>query len=146
MKHPLKKMLLILQRIGYYLKGLLMGWPVETIPGNDRLFRRIPPLQYDEMAGRVTSAAFTDPDLSVNWEKYCTPEKAVRRYPTYRLAAFQAKIPREKNLEVRHTPFRLDQSHSSVLGRKSRVIARFLAQNSFVFIPAKSRMDERTGN
>lgn len=111
-----------------------MGWPVESIPDDDRLFRRIPPVWYNKEEDRVTSAAFRDPDMSVNWEKYITPENAVRKYPAHYLAALTAKTPRAKSLEVKHSPSRLQHSHSSILGKKTTAIARFLAENSVLLI------------
>lgn len=111
-----------------------MGWLIEHIPDDDRLFRRIPPVWYNIDEDRVTSAAFRDPDTSVNWEKYITPEHAVKKYPGYYLAGLKAKVPRVKNLEVKHTPSRFQRSHSSILGKKTHSIARFLSGNSSVLI------------
>lgn len=122
------------QQLGSYLKGLLMGWPAEDIPDNDRLYRRIPPVWYNKEEDRVTSAAFKDLNMSVNWEKYITAENAVRKYPEHRLSALIAKVPRSKSLEVKHTPSRLIRSHSSIIGKKTESIARFLAQNSVLVV------------
>jgi len=101
----------------------------EYIPDDDDLYRRIPPDWYVEKEDRVSSAAFKDRETSVEWSKYCTPDKTVREYPNYHVAALQAKIPRTKNLEVKHNPSRHSYAHSLIIGEKPLSIARFLAQN-----------------
>ena len=122
------------RQLGCYLKGLLMGWPIEYIPDEDRLFRRIAPIWYSKEEDRVLSGAFNDPNMSVNWEQYITAEDAVRKYPEHHLSAIRAKVPRAKSLEVKHTPSRFNRSHGSVLGKKKGSIARFLALNSTLLI------------
>lgn len=115
-----------------------MGWPKEHIPDQDRLFRRIPPWHYIPEEDRMSSAAFGERknefSISVNWEKYITPEKAVRKYPTFHLAALVAKIPRQVGQEVKHTPSRLVRSYSSIIGKKTKLVRRFLARNSVFLI------------
>ncbi|MEW6008169.1 MAG: hypothetical protein AB1629_00855 [Candidatus Omnitrophota bacterium] len=113
-----------------------MRWPEENIPDEHKLFRRIHPNQYIREEDRISSAAFRGKknyDCSVNWEKYTTPEKAVRNYHAYHLAALQAKIPRQLEQEVKHTPSRRDRSHSSIIGNKTESIAKSLAL-SCVFV------------
>ena len=106
----------------------------EFIPDEDSLYRRIHPDHYDKEHDVVSSAAFRgDCYTSVDWDKYTTPQKSVRGYPNHHLAALQAKIPRMKGQEVRHTPSR-NRAHSSIIGNKTYSVAKFLAGNSTIIV------------
>lgn len=116
-------------------------WQKEYIPDEDSLYRRIHPDHYVEEEDRVASGAFRgrdDYELSVNWDKYTTPEKAIRKYPRHHLASLQARVPREVNQTVEHTPSHRDRSHSSIIGKKTIAIARHLARNSILIIRPKN--------
>lgn len=115
----------------------------EYIPHNHDLYRRALPIQCSKTTGRLTAAAFklrkTEDKLSVNWSKYTTPEEtSVDPNPIFEgrilfVGAIQAKIPREQDLEVLHTPGRNNRAHSSIKGKRlidSRLeIADILAEN-----------------
>ncbi len=66
----------------------------QSIPGDERLFRRIPRawVDWDERGNAsISSAAFKDEELSVNLESVMArdgrpPEDAIRNYPDYGLA------------------------------------------------------------
>ena len=90
---------------------------------------------YKEKEGRVSSAAFYDRRLetSVDWARYITPEEAITGFREYHLAALKAKIPRENKLGVTHEPVQDNYSHSLITGKKTKAIARTLA-NSCVLV------------
>lgn len=103
----------------------------ERIPDDHDLYRRALPQQYNKTTGKFAAAVFTlrkkdEPlkALSVDWSKYTTPEKAcVDPNPNYGgrrlfVGALKAKIPREQDLEVVHTPSRSNPAHSSIRGQK----------------------------
>lgn len=121
----------------------------EYIPNDDDLYRRALPIQYNKTTGKFTTAAFTlrkkeirrGLGLSVNWSEYSTPEEtSVDPNPNYGgrklfVGAIKAKIPREQDLEVAHTPSRSNPAHSSIRGQRlidspSRfLVADILAEN-----------------
>lgn len=118
----------------------------ECIPDDHDLYRRALPKQYNKTTGKFTTAAFTlrkkeesKKALSVDWSEYTTPEKAcVDPNPHYGgrrlfLGAIKAKIPRDQDLEVVHTPSRSNPAHSLIRGQKlidsPLLIADILAEN-----------------
>lgn len=117
----------------------------EYIPDNHDLYRRALPIQCDKRTGRLTTAAFklrkTEEKLSVNWSKYTTPEEtSVDPNPKFGgrilfVGAIEAKIPREQDLAVLHTPSQSNPAHSSIRGQglidsHSRLlVADILAEN-----------------
>lgn len=107
---------------------------IEYIPDEDFIYRGIIYDWYDELADKISSAAFKNYDYSVDWEKYITPEESAKKRPKDHLSKSKAKIPRQKNLEVKHTPLLKNKEHSSVIGKKNESIARFLAKNSDMVI------------
>lgn len=101
----------------------------EDINDEDDLYRRIPHLWYVEKEDRVSSAAFTNDKVSVDWARYTTPQKTVADFPDNYVAALQAKIPREKGQKVRHDPIPNNYSHSLIIGKKTESVKRYLARN-----------------
>ena len=91
----------------------------ELIPDEDLLYRRIPFSWYVKEENRIKSAAFKDPEASVDWEKYITPEGSLANYPSYSLVALKARIPRACDQAVIHDPETDNYSHSLISGRKS---------------------------
>jgi len=115
----------------------------EYIPDNHDLYRRALPIQCSKRTGRLTAAAFklrkTEDKLSVNWSKYTTPEEtSVDPNPIFRdrilfVGAIEAKIPREQDLEVKHTPSQCNPAHNSIRGQNlidfPLLIADILSEN-----------------
>jgi hypothetical protein len=99
------------------------------ISDEDDLYRRITPEWYVEKEDRVSSAAFTHFEASVDWARHTTPEQTVAGFPNNHVAALQAKIPRAKNQEVRHDPTPNNYSHSLIIGKKTSSVRKFLADN-----------------
>ncbi len=103
---------------------------IKEIDDEDFLYRRIHPLHYNKVKAEISSCAFTDPETSVDWALYTTPEETIKGYPTYHLASLQAKIPRECSQKVIHDPIIPDNySHTLIIGRKPRSVAKFIAHN-----------------
>ncbi|MBU4268647.1 MAG: hypothetical protein KJ808_07345 [Acidobacteria bacterium] len=105
---------------------------IEIIPDNDNVYRRIPRVWYIETENRPSSAAFRDPETSVDWSKYSTPEESLKGYSGYFLASIKAKIPREMKLDVIHRPSKNNHSHSVILGQKTPSKAKSLADRSVI--------------
>lgn len=106
---------------------------IKEIDDEDFLYRRIHHLHYNKVKAEISSCAFTDLETSVDWALYTTPEETIKGYPTYHLASLQAKIPRERSQEVIHDPYPDtdpdNYSHTLIIGRKPRSVAKFIALN-----------------
>ena len=97
-----------------------------SIPGDERLFRRIPPtwVNWSEDGNpTISSAAFKEPELSVNLESVMArdcrpPADAVRNYPGYGLAAITAAHARSLNQKVARDPVPEEPAHGIVYGQK----------------------------
>jgi hypothetical protein len=103
-----------------------MAFPVEAIPDVDHLLRRIH-AQHLGPDGVISSAAFNHERLSVNWERYSTPESTAER-SSAAVTALLAGDCRGIGQSVEHTPIQADepfgpnQAHAEIIGRKDRTI------------------------
>ena len=108
-----------------------MAFAVEVIPGDARLFRRIHQLHYDSASGKISSAAFKDERMSVNWEKYSDAQTAADSN-SIGVAALIADECSQLGQALEHTPIESDQpfgpnqSHSEICGRKTGSTSRQL--------------------
>lgn len=108
-----------------------MAFAVEEIPDDANLFRKIHQTHYDEETGVVSSAAFKQERMSVNWEKYKTAEESadVNSAAVVELTGGDC---RQLEQSVEHTPiepgqpFGPNQSHAEVCGKKTGSISRKL--------------------
>ena len=99
-----------------------------SIPGSERLFRRIPQtwVDWDEFGNAaISSAAFKDEELSINIESIMVrdgrpPEDAIRNYPGYGLASITAAHARSLNQIVAPDPLPEEPAHGVVYGQKKR--------------------------
>lgn len=111
---------------------------IKEIDDKHFLYRRIHPSQYNNAKAEISSCAFIDPKASVDWALYTTPEETIKGYPTHHLASLKAEIPRAKDQKVIHDPCPDtdpdNYSHTLIIGRKSRSVARFIARNCEVVI------------
>ena len=107
-----------------------MAFQVEEVPDNANLFRKIHRTHFMS-EGRVSSAAFRDLRLSVNWEKYCNAEGTADSN-SLAVMALVAQECRELNQTVEHAPIEPDQAfgpnqaHAEVCGDKSKAVSRQL--------------------
>lgn len=97
---------------------------VENIPNAAQLYRRISKWNYDKRRGKFSSSAFMlrkkESTLSVNWEKYSTPESSSLcpiKGDRYHVGAITAEIPRRECLNVTHSPVR-HQAHTLISGAR----------------------------
>lgn len=99
-----------------------------VIPDDAGLLRRVHPKQIvdDKTTGqlRPSSAAFTDPEMSVDVEPFLAERGldwtfSLRDHPTHSLVRFPADAARRLGQDVRHTPKPDNEAHADVLGRKS---------------------------
>jgi hypothetical protein len=99
-----------------------------SIPADERLFRRIPRtwVNWDEHGNAaIPSAAFKEPELSVNLESVMVrdqrpPADAIRNYAGYGLAAITAAHARSLNQAVARDPQPEEPAHGVVYGQKKR--------------------------
>jgi len=101
---------------------------VLDIEDGDHLYRRIHPLQVKD--GRPTSAAFKDPELSVDLARLTTLQQSLAAYPTYGLASITAGHARSLEQEVFHDPLESNPAHALVKGTKPPRTARGLARSA----------------
>jgi len=108
-------------------------WPIETIDDDDWLYRRVPPV-FVKPDGTLSDKLFMrnseanrnkrepDPDISVDWERYATPEQSLMQAgrPNHGIAGLQARFPRSLDLTVTHTPDQelRNRAHASVTGNE----------------------------
>jgi len=98
----------------------------EIIPEDHFLFKRIPPIHWVFEEDRLSSAAFRTSALvqCVNWEKYSSEQHTLEGFPSNTgLLKIQAKVPIERDLEVKHVPVediadptKNNPAHSEILG------------------------------
>ena len=115
------------------MAGEPTDWQTETIEDHDWLYRRLPPV-FVKPDGTLSDKLFMrnsewnrnrrepDPDISVDWDRYTTPERSLARSerPTHGICGLQAQFPRSLNLTVTHTPDleRGNRAHASITGNE----------------------------
>jgi len=111
----------------------------EPIPDSALLLRRIHRLFFDSDTGRVMSAAFDGLEMSVDWEKYSTPEQTAARDNsgnTVAVASLKVEFCRSVEQAVMHDPLPEHQgvpanpAHTLVRGRKSKPIKQKLRDSA----------------
>jgi len=117
------------------------SWPVEEIPDNARLFRRVHSnflrgqAGFDESYIPPGAIRKTDAGLSTDWSKYSTPKQTRFRAPKPEangvISLPVGPVRREASQTVEHDPVPDNQSHSLVVGKKdeeTRVLLLRLAR------------------
>lgn len=108
-----------------------MAFAVEEIPDDANLFRKIHRTHYNGETGVVSSAAFKQERMSVNWEKYKTAEDSAD-INSSAVVALVTRDCRELMQTVEHTPVEPDQpfgpnrAHVEVCGKKTDAITHKL--------------------
>ena len=120
------------------LFGRLFHLKVKIYDG-DHVYRRLHPREYQN--GHISSGAFTDIDLSVNLARLISAAKTILGYPGFRVAMMDVQyLRKECGLDVIHQPMkdeftkRYNYSHSLVLGKKNRTMAKKIGNHSFIVI------------
>lgn len=97
----------------------------ENIPSDDELFRRTLPYLYNKRTRQFAPGAYTlrrdmgETYLSVDWEKFSTPEKSsISNKKKYCVAGLYARVPRGEGLQVNHSPSKRNKAHSAIAGEK----------------------------
>lgn len=112
------------------------GGVAEGIQVNGGLLRRVAACQCvdDSNSGgkRPSSAAFKDPELSVDAEEILIEDGkdfnfSVEGFPTHALVRFPAAEARTLGLPVLHSPIDGNRAHTEVHGKKTQSIANKLA-------------------
>jgi hypothetical protein len=97
-----------------------MSFPVESIPDDDELYRRVPPNRFNS-AGRPIPGAFTEfrGGMSTDWSKYATPAQSLagsRDPKNFGIVSLDVGAVRALSLSVAHTPRPFNQAHADVTG------------------------------
>lgn len=100
-----------------------------SVADDEPLHRRIHPT-FKKEDGTVSSAAFTDREMSVDRSPYCNVEQTLFGYGGYGVAALLAATARTFDQEVISDPLLLNPAHALVKGEKPKSIARKLARAS----------------
>jgi hypothetical protein len=106
-----------------------------TILDGDDLFRRVHPkhIVADEKSDggfRLSTAAFTPIELSVDVAKETTPARCLDKYPEHSLVAFSAGLARSVDQIVTHAPEPDNTAHALVVGKKGNPTKRVLRDGS----------------
>jgi len=110
---------------------------VYQVKPDDKLLRWLHPGQFNWEEKRATSAAFKDDRMSVEILSLTTIEESYNRAKKQgknAVASIKARLVLEKELEVCHDPTEDNYAHALVLGKKTKSIYKFLAENSEVEI------------
>jgi hypothetical protein len=108
-----------------------MAFAVEEIPDAANLFRKIHRTHYNGKTGVVSSAAFKQERMSVNWEKYKKAEDSADANSSA-VVVLVTKDCRELKQTVEHTPVEPDQpsgpnqAHAEVCGKKTEATSHKL--------------------
>jgi hypothetical protein len=104
---------------------MMPDWPIEEIPDSDSLFMRIHRFDLDA-SGRPKPGAFRNSPkgaagMSVDWDRYATPEKTRRRGrqepSNYAVISLDAgRVRTVPGQTVEHRPEPDNRAHSEVLG------------------------------
>jgi hypothetical protein len=101
------------------------------IPDEAPLLRRVHPAQIvpDGITGkpRVSTAAFTDPEMSVDAEPILIEDGlnwcfSLREHPGHSLVSFAAIVARQVNQAVEHKPKPENRAHTEVIGKKTGAV------------------------
>ena len=120
----------------------MSDWPVEEIPDKDFLYRRVHRVHWRKDA-RPEPGAFKNSKgsdaISVDWERYSTPQEARARKGRpdenavgQLIAGVVRNIPSQR---VQHAPIAENQSHAEVVGKKSERIRMELSRICEIVIP-----------
>ncbi len=108
-----------------------MAFAVEVIPDEANLFRRLHRTHFDVEKGTISSAAFKQERMSVDWEKYREPAESADENSAA-VAAINCGACRSLAQAVEHAPiepeeeFGPNQAHAEVCGAKKGLISRQL--------------------
>jgi hypothetical protein len=106
-----------------------MSEPLELKP-DDRFLRWLHPGQFDWNENRATSAAFKDPQMSVDILSMTTVDESYQRAEKQgknAVVSFSYQQVKDLELEIKHDPIDGNEAHALVLGNKTKSIARKLA-------------------
>ena len=106
-----------------------MSEPLEIKP-DDRLLRWLHPGQFDWNENRATSAAFKDPQMSVDILSMTTLDESYQRAKKLgknAVVSLSYQEVKDLELEVKHDPIDGNDVHALILGKKTNSIARKLA-------------------
>jgi hypothetical protein len=109
-----------------------VGQPIThvDIPDEASLLRRVHPSQIvPDEAGqqRVSTAAFTDPELSVDAEPILSADGldwrfSLRDHPGHSLVRFPTSIARQAGQAVENKPVPGNRAHTEVIGKKTGLV------------------------
>lgn len=104
---------------------------------SDKLLRWLHPGQFIWEENRPTSAAFKDDEMSIDILCLTTIEESYNRAKKIgknAVISITATLAIEKGLLVCHSPVEGNDAHGLILGRKTKSITKFLANNCKVEI------------
>src|SRR5262245_33611381 len=107
-----------------------MAFVVEVIPDEAILFRRIHKALLVD-GGKISSAAYGNENLSVNWEKYSNPAATADENSAYVTSLVSGQC-RALGQMVEHKPLEPDQehdpnqAHAEIIGKKRKQIKQQL--------------------
>jgi len=101
---------------------------------DDELYRRIHPT-FRKPDGNISSAAFRQTDLSVDFAKLTTVAQTLDGYSSFGLASITVRVPRQLELEVLHDPLPGNYAHGIIKGNITESKAKKMARSARIVVP-----------
>lgn len=114
---------------------------VTPVDDSERLHRRIPAIHLKD-DGTVSSAAFTDPEMSVDRAALTTLAQTLAYHPQCGIAEFVARDARSLDLAVEPDATIDNIAHALVLGKKTKSMSRKLAAASKLLLAPVAPLPE----
>ena len=120
-------------------------WPIEEVPDDDALYRRANRVHV--RGDGIEPGAFKayprgSERMSVDWERYSSPEESVGRMGNAENNALvkliAGQVRSELGLQVNHRPLPENRSHSEVLGKNTEGMRVKLSRLCILVIPLKN--------
>jgi len=122
----------------------MSDWPVEEIPDDDSLYRRVHRVHWRRDSKEpIEPGAFKNypkgsDGMSVDWARYSTPQETRARGKPDENAVVQlvaGEVRMLQTQQVEHTPITENRSHSEVIGQKTARVRTQLSRICTVVIP-----------
>lgn len=103
----------------------------------DEFLRRVHPIQWNFQEGRVSSAAFTDARMSVNWAASSSVQETIIGLDGYGVVSITAELCWELKQQIEYTPTQENRAHCEVVGRKTKPVRTGFSKGAKVLVRPK---------
>ena len=103
----------------------------------DEFLRRVPPIQWNSQEGRVSSAAFTDTRMSVNWAALSSVQETIAGLDRYGVVSITAELCWGLKQQIEYTPAQANHAHCEVVGRKTKPVRTAFSKGAKLLVRPK---------